>query len=289
VIAEVLASEGVDTVVHLSAIATPGGAGGRTSMREINVIATMQLLAACQHAPAVERLVVKSSADVYGSSPEDPAFFSEDMTAKRQPRAGFAAKDLVEVEGYVRGFRRRRRDVGVTVLRFANLIGATIDSSLSHYFALPVIPTVLGYDPRLQFCHENDALAALHHATLGSSDGTFNVAGDGILMLSQAIRRLGRPSVALPAPAFGPLGSVISMARRAELSSEQAAFLSHGRALDTSAMREVFAFEPAYTTAQAFDDFAARVEPGVLSADRLTELERQIQGLVAKVAADVRR
>src|SRR3954447_15701873 len=48
VIAKVIATEGVDTVVHLGVIATPSTAGGRTLMKEINVIGTMQLLAACQ-------------------------------------------------------------------------------------------------------------------------------------------------------------------------------------------------------------------------------------------------
>ena len=37
-------------------------------------------------------------------------------------RSGYA-KDSVEVEGYVRGFARRRPDVGVTTLRFANFVG----------------------------------------------------------------------------------------------------------------------------------------------------------------------
>jgi UDP-glucose 4-epimerase len=288
VIADTLASEDVDTVVHLSVIATPSGAGGRTWMKEINVIGTMQLLAACQHAPGVERLVVKSSAHVYGSSPEDPAMFTEDMTARRLPTSGFA-KDSVEVEGYVRGFSRRRRDVGLAVLRFANLIGPALETTLTRYFRLPVIPTVLGFDPRLQFCHEEDALAALHLATLGPADGTFNVAGDGVLTLSQALRRLGRPSLALPAPSFGPMASLLPAVRRAGLSAGDTAFLSHGRGLDTTAMREVLGFEPAFTTAEAFEDFARTVRPETLDAERLAGLEQQIQGWVARVAADARR
>src|SRR5262249_51391325 len=146
-----------------------------------------------------ERLVVKSSAKVYGASPRDPAMFSEGMAPKRLPRSGFA-KDSVEVEGYVRGYARRRPDVTVTMLRYANLIGPRIKTSLTRYFELPVIPTVLGFDARLQFCHEDDALSSLHIATLGGPHGTFNVAGDGVLMLSQAVRRLGRP--ALPIPSF---------------------------------------------------------------------------------------
>jgi UDP-glucose 4-epimerase len=83
VIAKVIASAAVDTVVHMSVIATPASAGGRSLMKEVNVIGTMQLLAACQKAGSVKKLVVKSSSTVYGASPKDPALFSEEM----EPRA----------------------------------------------------------------------------------------------------------------------------------------------------------------------------------------------------------
>ena len=122
VIAKVITGQDVDTVVHMSVQSAPHEAGGRTSMKEHNVIGTMQLLAACQKAPGLERLVVKSSSAVYGSSSRDPAMFTEDMGAKRMPRSGYA-KDVLEVEGYVRGFARRRPDVAVTMLRAANTVG----------------------------------------------------------------------------------------------------------------------------------------------------------------------
>ncbi len=284
VITKVIATEDVDTVVHLGVIATPSGAGGRTSMKEINVIGTMQLLAACQQAAGVRRLVVKSSATVYGSSSRDPAMFSEDMAPKQLPRSGFA-KDSVEVEGYVRGFARRRPDVEVTMLRCANLIGPRIETTLTRYFELPVIPTILGFDPRLQFCHEEDALTALHHATLAGIPGTFNLAGDGVLMLSQAVRRLGRPSVALPSVALASIGSVNPPARAADLSAEQIAFLTHGRGLDTTAMRDVLGFTPLHTTAQAFDAFVRRLRPGVFDAQRVADVESQVKALISKVVA----
>src|SRR5450759_4373634 len=77
-IAALLPAASVDTVVHMNVIATPLGAGGRSAMKEINVIGTMQLLAACQKAPSMSKLVVKSTTSVYGSSPRDPALFTED-------------------------------------------------------------------------------------------------------------------------------------------------------------------------------------------------------------------
>ena len=91
-------------------------------MKELNVIGTMQLLAARQRAPGLQRLVVKSTSTVYGASSRDPAMFTEDMEPRRAPRSGYA-KDAAEIECYVRGFARRRPDVRVTMLRCANVIG----------------------------------------------------------------------------------------------------------------------------------------------------------------------
>src|SRR4051812_25130894 len=153
IIAKVITSAEVDTVVHMNVIATPLTAGGRSAMKEINVIGTMQLLAACQKAPTVRRLVVKSTTAVYGSSPRDPALFTEEEEPRALPRSGYA-KDAVEVEGYVRGFGRRRPDVSVSMLRFTNFVGPAIDTPLTRYFTLPVVPRVIGYDPRLQLLHD---------------------------------------------------------------------------------------------------------------------------------------
>ena len=279
VITKVITGEDVDTVVHMSVIATPGHAGGRTSMKEINVIGTMQLLAACQKAPGLKHLVVKSSTTVYGSSSRDPAMFTEDMGPKRLPKSGFA-KDSVEVEGYVRGFARRRPDVTVTMLRNANVIGPSINSPLSQYFRLPVIPTVLGFDPRMQFLHETDLLEVLRLATLSGPHGTFNVAGDGVLMLSQAVRRLGRPSVPMPTFAVSSVGSLIRQARLADFSAEQMAFLTYGRGVDTTRMRSVLGFEPDYSTEATFEDFGRSISPGVMSADRVAGVETMVAGAV---------
>ena len=254
VIAKVLAKEDVDTVVHMSVIATPGSAGGRNTMKELNVMGTMQLLAACQKSPTVKHLVVKSTTTMYGASSRDPAMFTEEMGPKRLPSSGYA-KDVYEVEGYVRGFARRRPDVTVTTVRAANVIGPHVVSPLTSYFRLPVLPRVLGFDPRLQFLHEDDLLAVLKHAVVREVAGTFNVAGDGILMLSQAVRRLDKPSVSMPGFAVGRLGSVLRQARVADFSPEQLGFLTFGRGVDTTRMREVLGFEPRFTTASAFADF----------------------------------
>ena len=259
VIAKVIGKEDVDTVVHMSVIATPGSAGGRGTMKELNVIGTMQLLAACQKAPGLKSLVVKSSSTVYGASSRDPAMFTEEMHAKRLPRSGYA-KDAYEVEGYVRSFSRRRPDVRVTMLRGANVIGPHVTSPMTSYFRLPVIPRVAGFDPRLQFLHQADLFSVLQRAVTHDVPGTFNVAGDGVVLLSQAIRRLGKASVPMPSLAFTGVGSALRSARMADFSPEQLSYLTFGRGVDTTRMRTVLGFEPEYTSVEAFADFAGSID-----------------------------
>jgi UDP-glucose 4-epimerase len=285
VIAKVIAAEGVDTVVHTGVVATPGSAGGRSSMKEINVIGTMQLLAACQKAPSVRKLVVKSSTAVYGSSPQDPALFTEDLEPNAMARSGYA-KDSVEVEGYVRGFARRRPDVAVTTLRFANFVGPKVTTPLTSYFSLPVVPTVLGFDPRMQFVHERDGLEVLWRVTLGDHGGTFNIAGDGVVTLSQAIRRAGRPSIPLPQPAAPWIGQALRRLGIADFSSEQLRFLSYGRVVDTTRMKDVLGFTPRYSTREAFDDFVARQGlHGPLSADVVGAVEDRVVDVLGAVTS----
>ncbi|MBC9718703.1 NAD-dependent epimerase/dehydratase family protein [Streptomyces sp. TRM66268-LWL] len=282
-IARVLAEHAVDTVVHMDVSGTALGGGSRGAVKETNVIGTMQLLGACQKSPTVKRLVVKSSTNVYGSAPRDPAVFTETTPPKSLPSGGFA-KDAVEVEGYVRGFARRRPDVAVCVLRFANILGPTADTPLAEYFSLPVLPTVFGYDPRLQFVHEDDVIEVLriasHEPERGTlNSGTFNVAGEGVLLLSQCSRRLGRPTVPVLLPAVTWAGSALRTVGLTDFSPEQVRLLTHGRVVSTVQMRETLGFRPKYTTAEAFADFASSRGPGLLPPQVLAEAVDRIAGL----------
>jgi UDP-glucose 4-epimerase len=261
-IAKVIESASVDTVVHMNISASPAASGGRVSMKELNVIGTMQLLAACQRAPLVRRLVVKSTSAVYGSSPRDPAVFTETMQARRVPSGGFA-RDSVDIEGYVRGFSRRRPDVAVSVLRFTDVIGPRIDSQLAGLLRQPVVPTVLGYDARLQLLHEDDAVAVLTRATTGDHVGTVNVGAEGTVLLSQALRRLGRIALPVPAPALGTAGRLTRRAGLAAWSPEQLRSLDAGRVVDTRMLHEELGFSPRYTTAEALADFGRTLSPVV--------------------------
>src|SRR6478752_10691571 len=192
VVGRLIAEHSVDTVAHLGVLATPRAPSSTAAAKEVNVLGTLQVLAAVQAAPSVRRLVVRSTTAVYGAGARDPALFDETDEPTSPPSSG-SARESAEVEDYVRGFGRRRPEVDVAVLRLANLVGPQIDTTLCAYLSLPLVPTVLGHDPRLQFLHEDDASAVIVRAVLGrGATGTFNVAGDGVLMLSQCLLRSGR-------------------------------------------------------------------------------------------------
>jgi UDP-glucose 4-epimerase len=279
---KVLQTTEVDTVVHLHILATPAGVGARLQMKEINVIGTMQLLGACQRAERVAKVVMKSTTAVYGAGPRDPALFTEDQAARSEPRHGYI-KDAVEIEGYARSFARRRPDVGLTLLRFANFMGPTIDTPFTRYFSFPLIPTPMGYDPRLQFLHEVDAVEVLYRAVREDHPGVFNVAADGVVLLSQAIRMLGRASVPVILPLVAPLASLVRRLGVVDFPTDQLRFLLYGRVADITKLREGFGYQPRFSTREALLDFArGRQVRRLVSAASLEDWERDVYAFLRR-------
>src|ERR1700738_3058010 len=129
-IAKVIRNGDVDTVVHAAAASYSPRSGGRATLKELNVMGAMQLFAACQKAPSVRRVILKSTSEVYGSSARDPVLFTEDSSSRRPFGEGFP-KDSLDIEGYTRGLGRRRPDISVTILRLANMIGPAMEAPVS--------------------------------------------------------------------------------------------------------------------------------------------------------------
>ncbi len=263
VVGKVIAVEEVDTVVHLDLGPPTRGRSG--AAKELNVIGTMQLLAACQRAAGLTKFVLGSSTSVYGTSPRDPAMFTESLLARDGVRSGFP-KDIVEVESYVRGFARRRPEVIITTLRGAQLLHPDIDTPIRNYFDNPVLPMALGYDPRLQFLHLDDAMNVLAESVLHDRPGTFNVAGDGVVLLSQAARRLGKPLLPLPSLGFAAGARRALKVMGSDLSPDLHRLLMYGRVVDTSALRDIFGYELKWTSEQAFEEYRSSARPGILSS-----------------------
>lgn len=259
-IARVIEATKADTIVHTNIGSTPARLGGRSRMKENNVIGTMQLLAAAQRADRVKKVVMKSSTAVYGSDPAEPSLIPEGHASRQVDLSGYA-KDVAEAETSARDFGRRRPDVDLVILRTQNVIGPTVRTSLTDYLSLPVIPTALGFDPRLQLLHEADAVEALALAALGDARGIFNVAGDGVVYLSKAIRLLGRVELPLLLPMAQTTAGVLRRFGLVDFPTDQLKLIVYGRVVSTNRAKASLGFEPRWTTEAALSDFRFHRRP----------------------------
>ena len=254
ILARIVNATQVDTILHTFLVVDSTRMPAR-ALHETNVIGTMNLLAAASAADSpVRTLVVKSSGLVYGSTYQDPAWWREEMTRTHTPRTR-VERSLLEVEGYLRDFAEDNPHVCVTLLRFANVLGTDITTPITSALQLPLAPCVLGFDPLLQFVHEDDVVRAVEWVMREQIPGVFNVAGDGKMPWSEVAsmcdKRLFPISPLLTDWAAAPLGAL----RIVDLPPELLDLLRYGRGLDNRRLKATgFAYN--FTSAGAVASFA---------------------------------
>jgi len=244
----------IDTVLHTHLIVDSTRTSGRT-LHEINVIGTMNLLAAAG-APGspVRKVVLKSSGLVYGATHRDPYVFREEMQRSGPARTN-VERSLLEVEGFLHDFADDNPHVSVTLFRFANVLGDDLDTPFALALRMPVAPEILGFDPRLQFVHEDDVVGALVYATTHDVPGVYNVAGDGNLPWSEVCAIVGKRRFPLPPVLTNLAIEPLRALRVLDLPPEALMLLRYGRALDNSRFKRA-GFRYRYTSAGTVDAFA---------------------------------
>lgn len=251
-LADVLRKEEVETVVHLAfrREPTPDLEGDH----ELDTIGSLRVVHACE-AAGVGRLVVASSTMVYGARPDNPNFLEEGHSLRGHPQA-HAVQDRVEVEEIVADWARRHPETRVTVLRSCWVMGPRSDGPICRFLGRPVVPTLLGYDPLLQFVHEEDCLRAFESATLEDVPGVFNVVGRGVAPLSVLIRSAGKRP--LPVPAF-LLHRMRAFPSRAQTGDAPEGFYDYLRYPWVAAGEKGWAAfgEPRWTTREAWMSFVS--------------------------------
>ncbi len=260
-VAEILAAERVDTVAHLAFRASPTHATAWA--HELESVGTMHVTVAARHAQ-VRKLVLWSQTWLYGAHPSNPNFLTEKHPL-RAPRSEPFFADKIEAEEQARRLAHRAPGTVVTILRMAPILGPTVHNAVTRYLARRLVPTMMGFDPLVQFLHEVDAIAALHMAVLRDVPGTFNVVGEGVLPLSTVIKLAGRVAVPVPHPLAG---TVSALGWVAQLVDAPPSFLKYLRFLcvaDGALARKELGFAPAYTSREALLDF--------VSAQRLRDVK----------------
>ena len=185
-----------DTIIHLAFVRH--FRGDPELRHEINVTGTKHLLEyATQY--GVKALLVFSSSYVYGALPENASYLDEDAPLQVS-RTYPEVRDLAEVDTLASAFLWRHPEVATTILRPVNVLGAHVHSAIGQYLRLQMVPTIAGFNPMLQFIHEEDVAEAIVLAVKKRLRGVFNLVGPGAVPLSVAIEETG--GVAVPLPEF---------------------------------------------------------------------------------------
>lgn len=262
-LARIVRATQVDTIVHTFLVVDSSSMSGR-ALHEINVIGTMNLLAAAGAAnSSVRQIVVKSSSVVYGTHPSDPAWFSED-TPRSRPARSRLERSLVEVESYVRDFAEENPDVTVTLLRFANVLGKEIATPISRNLARGFMPYIAGFDPLIQFVAEDDVVRCLEAVVLGSIGGTYNVSGDGKIPVSEVAKIAGALRLPLSPVLTRQAAAPLIRLGWLDLPGELESLLRFGRGIDTTRLKET-GFELSTSSAGALQRYgeALRLQKAV--------------------------
>jgi UDP-glucose 4-epimerase len=210
----------VDALIHLGIMHDP-----RMPFSEahsFNVVGTQKVLDLCvRH--GVRKVVVLSSANVYGPRPDNSNFLAEETPLMAADRFS-DVRDLIEVDMYAQSFLWRHPEIETVILRPVNIVGPTVRNAPSNYLRLPHPITVMGFDPMVQLIHEEDVARALVLALKPGVRGVYNVTGPGEVPLSTILRELGRAPIPIPYLLLRP---ALKRLFRAGLSSFPAGELDH--------------------------------------------------------------
>lgn len=249
-LAEALAAAQVDTVCHLSFRPSQTHSEGAF---DFNVMGTINLFGACAQA-GVHKIVVKSSTAVYGARHDNPAFLRETHPLQGSRRYG-TVRYQMEIEHFCRKFHHTDAAARVTVLRFANIVGPTADTPMTRFLHEAGAPVLLGFDPMMQFIHEDDVVEALAHAALADVAGVFNVAAPPPMPLTRALALAQKLPVALPhALAYWAATATPDLERYAPLPLD---YVRYRWVADTEQMSQALGFTPTVPADEALRTFDA--------------------------------
>jgi len=233
----------ISAVIHMGIMHDP-----RMSEEEhhsFNVVGTTRLLEYCaKH--GVKKVVVLSSANVYGPSPDNSNFLTEDAPLMAASRFS-GVRDLIEVDMLAHGFFWRHPDINTVILRPVHIVGPSIKNAPSNYLRLRYPWMLAGFDPIVQLIHVEDAARALVQALKPTLKGVYNVVGPGEVPLSSALRELGRTPIPVPHPLARPMLGMLFKYRLANFPPPELDHIQFLCNVDGSRWRNEVGWKPRYS------------------------------------------
>ncbi len=275
-LAEKLKEIGATVLVHATSKNNPSLQW--VNAHELEVIGTLNMVSAAK-AAQIRKFVFCSTTAVYGASPKNPNYIAESAPLDPHPVAHFV-RDKVEAEKQVASLHQDAPQILITTLRFSLIVGPRSKNYFTELFRRRIVPTLLGYDPLMQFLSEDDAADALEKAVLEDFRGIFNIVGRGVVPLSYALREANK--VGFPIAGFVAY-PVIQILWNLQLLSVPGRLLDYFRYLwvaDGEKAKRVMNFEPKMSSKEAFVEFAKyrRLEDYKGEFKASSRLKREDQG-----------
>lgn len=263
-VAAILAEEGADTILHAAFLSSP--THNSAWAHELEDIGTMHVLNACAEV-GIRKLVLSSTTLVYGARPLNPNFLKETHELCGSTRSRFV-NDKVAAEKQVRRFAAENPDTIVTVLRCAPLLGPTVQNFVTKFFSRPIAPVMMGYDPLMQFLHEQDAIDAFKLALDHDYPGEFNIVGEGVLPYSTILAMMGKFPLPMPHFIAYPLSNALWATQIFDSPPNFLDYLRYLCVADGAKAARVMGFRPRHDIKAIIHDFLGIADrDGELSAE----------------------
>ena len=249
---DVFRREHLDAVVHLNIMHDP-----RTQQKEhhaFNIVGTQKLVElAAEH--RVPKVVVLSSANVYGPDPTNNQFLNEDA-----PLMGgqnfMAIRDLIALDMFCNTFFWRHPEIETVILRPANIVGR-VNNAPSRYLRLDRPITVMGFDPMIQIIHVEDVVSAIECALTPGVRGVYNIAGPSPVPLSTLIKMMGKTRLPVPEPLARTMLNAAWSLKMSDWPVPELDHIKYVCMVDDALARQELGFQHAYEIDRILSDLAA--------------------------------
>lgn len=244
---------GIDVVVHLAAIVTPGKGGDRECEHAVDVDGTRNVLDACI-AAGVRKLVITSSGAAYGYHADNPASFDEDDPLRGNPEFAYSDHKR-QVEEMLATARRDHPELAQLVFRPGTVLGATTHNQITDLFDKAVVLGLAGADSPWVFVWDADVVACILEGVHGDKAGIYNLAGDGVVTQREIARLMHKPYLAVPVAVMRLALGVLQRLRLSQYGPEQVDFLRYRPVLSNRRLRDEFGYTPRRTSRETFEAF----------------------------------
>ncbi len=253
---QALAKYKVQVVVHLAAIVTPGRDSDRSLEYKVDVLGTENVLKACV-AAGVQKFIYTSSGAAYGYYPDNAPWLDENDPIRGNQEFAYSYHKRL-VEEMLARHRSEHPELAQLIFRPGFILGADTRNQITNLFEQKRITGLKEVDSPFVIIWDQDVVAAILQGIFQGGSGIFNMAGDGVVTLSEMARLLGKPYLALPSALVTAALWIAKRLRLTQYGPEQVRFLRYRPVLSNRRLKEEFGFTPRKTSRQVFDFYLAQ-------------------------------